>query len=113
MVDDLGHPTPEEMELSAIFAALADPIRRHVVIELAMEPDQTRDCSSFELPVTKATRTHHFRVLRESGLLRQVDHGNRRTNQLRRKEIEQRFPGLIALVLSESRAIEKSGSKRR
>lgn len=61
MPDENGHPDAEEMELGAIFAALADPWRRQVVLTLAADPDEIRHCSSFELPVTKATRTHHFR----------------------------------------------------
>ncbi len=102
MPDHDGYPHPEEMELGAIFAALADPNRRKVVLELAREmPGGELSCSSFELPVTKATRTHHFRVLRESGLIRQRDLGNGRMNRLRREELDARFPGLIALLLSD------------
>ncbi|QUS40826.1 ArsR family transcriptional regulator [Tardiphaga alba] len=106
MPDELPHPTPEQMDIGSIFAALADPIRRRVVLALAARPNEIRDCSSFDLPVTKATRTHHFRVLRESGLLRQVDLGNSRTNQLRIKELEKRFPGLITLILAEAGKID-------
>lgn len=95
-------PLPVEMELGAVLAALADPHRRHVVLELAREPEGgERGCSSFDLPVTKATRTHHFRVLREAGLISQRDVGNGRLNRLRRAEIERRFPGLIALLLAQ------------
>ena len=103
MPDENGHPDVEEMELGAIFAALADPWRRKVILTLAIHPDEIRHCSSFELPVTKATRTHHFRVLREAGLIRQIDHGNSRTNQLRLTELRQRFPGLVDLLLAEAR----------
>jgi DNA-binding transcriptional ArsR family regulator len=110
MPDEMGHPTPQEMDIGSIFAALADPIRRRVVLALAEKPNEIRDCSSFERPVTKATRTHHFRVLRQSGLLRQVDLGNSRTNQLRIKELEQRFPGLMTLILTEA---EKAKVKKR
>jgi len=104
MPDDSGHPALEEMEIGAIFAALADPIRRKVVLALAARPDTIRHCSSFDLPVTKATRTHHFRVLRESGLIRQVDLGNSRTNALRLAELQQRFPGLVDLLMAEAAA---------
>jgi hypothetical protein len=38
-------------------------------------------------------------VLRESGLIRQVDLGNSRTNQLRRAELNKKFPGLVELLL--------------
>jgi len=102
MPDNEGHPSADEMELGTIFAALADPLRRRVVLALAQEPDDgERSCSSFDLPVTKATRTHHFRVLRESGLIWQRNCGNGRMNRLRREDLDRRFPGLIALVLAD------------
>jgi DNA-binding transcriptional ArsR family regulator len=46
--------------------------------------------------------TRHFRVLREAGVIRQHDVGTRRINTLRKEELDQRFPGLIDLVLKES-----------
>lgn len=106
--DETGHPAIGEIELGAIFAALADPLRRQVVLTLAATPDEIRHCGSFDLPVTKATRTHHFRVLRESGLIRQVDLGNRRTNQLRLAELQTRFPALADLLLAEAANINSA-----
>ncbi len=104
MPDEGGHPDIDEMEIGTIFAALADPIRRKVVLALAVDRDCIRHCSAFDLPVTKATRTHHFRVLRESGLIRQVDLGNSRTNQLRWRDLEYRFPDLLRLLTKEASA---------
>lgn len=102
--DASGHPTPDEMELGTVLAALADPMRRRVVTELLDEPaDAERTCASFALPVSKSTCTHHFRVLRESGLLRDVDYGNHRGVKLRRDELDARFPGLLGLVAHEAR----------
>lgn len=99
MPDKTGHPYLSEMKLGPIFAALSDPVRLEVVLALATEPKIIRHCSSFNLPVSKQTRTHHFRVLRESGLIRQVDHGNSRTNQLRAVELNKKFPGLVETLL--------------
>ncbi|MFI5779910.1 ArsR/SmtB family transcription factor [Nocardia sp. NPDC051570] len=97
-------PAPDEMDLGAIFAALADPHRRRVVLTLVAEPDGAeRHCSSFGLPVSKATLTHHFRVLRRAGLIRQVDRGNSNMAQLRRADLEGRFPALIELLHNEIR----------
>ncbi|MFI6344389.1 ArsR/SmtB family transcription factor [Streptomyces sp. NPDC050560] len=101
-VDEHGHPTPAEMELGRVLTALSDPLRRKVVSELAAEPPDTeRTCTSFGLPVSKSTCTHHFRVLRESGLTEDLDYGNRRGVRLRRQEIDERFPGLLDLVTRE------------
>jgi DNA-binding transcriptional ArsR family regulator len=97
------------MDLGTIFAALADPLRRQVILALAADPEgHERHCSSFGLPVSKATRTHHFRVLREAGLIRQTDRGNSRMTQLRRAELDQRFPGLIALLVANAESLPGS-----
>ncbi len=52
------------------------------------------------LPVTKSTTTHHFRVLRESGVIRQVYRGTAKMNGLRRDDQDDLFPGLLDSVLS-------------
>ncbi|MFE7798018.1 ArsR/SmtB family transcription factor [Nocardia sp. NPDC057440] len=99
---DGGEPTQAEMELGAVLAALADQHRRRVILTLLAEPDGTeRTCSSFGLPVSKATLTHHFRTLRAAGLIRQVNRGNSNMAQLRRADLAARFPGLIELLAAE------------
>ncbi|WP_107656807.1 ArsR/SmtB family transcription factor [Nocardia suismassiliense] len=109
MPDHDDQPSPAEMDLGAIFAALADRHRRAVVLALLAEPDGTeRHCSSFELPVSKATLTHHFRTLRQAGLIRQVNRGNSNMAQLRRAELEQRFPGLMELLRAEVVASDRA-----
>ena len=68
--------------------------------ELAAVPEWTKACGTFDLPVAKATRSHHFAVLRAAGLIEQRDEGSRRLNRLRRPEFDAAFPGLLDLVLS-------------
>ena len=51
------------------------------------------------MPVTKSTCTHHFRVLREAGVIQQRQQGTSRLNTLRRDDLEARFPGLLATIL--------------
>lgn len=102
MPDDEGHPDRAEMELGAVLSALADPLRRKVIRDLLGEPEGTaRHCSSFALPVSKATVTHHFKVLRTAGLVRQVDRGNSRMATLRREDLDARFPGLLDLIAAD------------
>jgi DNA-binding transcriptional ArsR family regulator len=59
-------------------------------------------CSVFRQDVTASVLTRHFRVLREAGVIRQHDVGTRRIDTLRKGELDQRFPGLLDLVLKES-----------
>ena len=95
--DPLSHPACEEIELAAVLHALSDPMRLRIVTGLAVEDKRT--CKSFDLPVTKSTCTHHFRVLREAGVIRQRLEGTTRLNSLRRADLDERFPGLIDSVL--------------
>ncbi|GAA1960669.1 ArsR/SmtB family transcription factor [Kitasatospora viridis] len=94
-----AHTDPTEVSLEAALLALSDPVRRTLVRELAGAGDWERACGSFDVPVTKATLSRHFTVLRESGLLEQRDAGAKRLNRLRRTEFDARFPGLLDLVL--------------
>lgn len=89
-------PPMTAVDLGQVFRALADPLRRKVISELAADPSDTeRACSSFPMPVTKSTKTHHWRALREAGLIVQRDAGNGTFVRLRRADFEQRFPGLL------------------
>ncbi|MBD0674380.1 ArsR/SmtB family transcription factor [Streptomyces sp. CBMA156] len=103
MPDPEGHPSTEEMDLRTVLNALADPLRYGVISALLREAEGTaRTCASFDLPVSKSTLTHHFRVMREAGLIRQVDRGNSRAATLRREELDRRFPGLLDLLRTDS-----------
>jgi DNA-binding transcriptional ArsR family regulator len=94
----LCHPGRDEIELPAVLHALSDPIRLRIVVALAVGEERT--CGSFELPVVKSTCTHHFRVLREAGVIRQRLEGTTRMNSLRRVDLDTRFPGLVDAVLA-------------
>ncbi|MDK1347596.1 helix-turn-helix domain-containing protein [Streptomyces sp. 378] len=95
---DLPHPARDEIRLEGVLHALSDPMRLRIVRELAGASAEL-SCSDFELPVTKSTTTHHFRVLRESGVIRQVYRGTAKMNGLRRGELDALFPGLMGALL--------------
>jgi len=92
------HPKTEDIELAAVLHALSDPHRLRIVGTLAQDSEPRR-CGSFRLDVTKSTLTHHFRVLREAGVIEQRIEGTARLNSLRRDDLDQRFPGLLDSVL--------------
>jgi DNA-binding transcriptional ArsR family regulator len=95
----LAHPDRAEIRLEPVLHALSDPMRLAIVREMDRSGDAALSCSAFELPVTKSTSTHHFRVLRESGVIEQVYRGTAKLNGLRRADLDALFPGLLDSVL--------------
>src|SRR3954470_4450317 len=97
-LERLTHPARDEIDLAAVLHALSDPVRLRMARELAGALEG-RTCGSFDVPVTKSTCTHHFKVLREAGVIRQRQEGKTRMNTLRADDLEARFPGLLATIL--------------
>ena len=98
VTEEIPHPAREEIEIGAVLHALSDPVRLRIVAKLAADESE-HSCGSFDVPVTKSTCTHHFKVLREAGVIRQRQEGTKRVNTLRDDDLEARFPGLLATIL--------------
>lgn len=96
----LVHPSRQDLQLVDVLHALADPTRLTIVQTLW--GDAERACGTFPVTVAASTLTHHFRVLREAGVIRQREEGNRRWTTLRQADLEARFPGLVTTVLQAS-----------
>lgn len=94
---ELSHPDLKDVSLEAVLQALSDPVRLRIVAMAATEDDLP--CQAFLDSIAKSTASHHWRVLRESGLIYQRVEGTKKLNSLRRDELEKRFPGLITAVL--------------
>ncbi|WP_329123621.1 ArsR/SmtB family transcription factor [Streptomyces sp. NBC_01353] len=94
----LDHPAREEIRLEGVLHALSDAVRLTIVSDMAREGTEL-SCSYFDLPVTKSTTTHHFRVLREAGVIQQIYRGTAKLNALRREDLDALFPGLLDSVL--------------
>ncbi|MFZ0042599.1 MAG: helix-turn-helix domain-containing protein [Solirubrobacteraceae bacterium] len=107
--EPIAHPAREELELGAVLHALSDPVRLMIVAELARSECEYT-CGSFELPVTKSTCTHHFKVLREAGVIHQRQQGTTRLNKLRRSDLDARFPGLLGTILNAAQGTELAAS---
>lgn len=101
VAEEIPLPKRAEIELGEVLHALSDPVRLQIVATLAASKGEL-PCRSFNVPVTKSTCTHHFKVLREAGVINQRHEGTARLNSLRRDDLEARFPGLLATVLRSS-----------
>lgn len=94
------HPPIDDVTLPGLLEALADPVRLAIVRKLYDAKDGL--CCNDAAPtgkLPKSTLSHHFRILRESGLIRTEKHGLLHISRLRRTETDKRFPGLLKLVL--------------
>ena len=97
-IEPLPAPRREDLRIEDVLQALGDPVRLQIVRTLHDEGGQ-RPCGTFGLPVAKSTASHHFRVLREAGVIHQRAAGRERLTELRTDDLESRFPGLLQSVV--------------
>jgi DNA-binding transcriptional ArsR family regulator len=92
-------PRPRQpAPLSAVLAALADPVRLAIVQRLAAGCANCATAAPSGLP--KSTQSFHYKVLREAGLIVSQRQGQEVINTLKRDEIDARFPGLLDAILT-------------
>ncbi|MFI8966894.1 ArsR/SmtB family transcription factor [Streptomyces sp. NPDC053493] len=96
---ELFHPPLDAVELDAVYAALADRHRRAAVVRLARTPQAEVPCAALDLPGAKSTRSYHWKVLREAGLVLQRSSGTGMLLRLR-PDFDRRFPGLLDNLLA-------------
>lgn len=96
-----SHPDLRDVALPAVMQALSDPCRVAIVRRLLAS--RKRELSGREIPlkISRATRSHHFGILRDAGIILSRAEGTTCMTTLRRRELEKRFPGLLKLLLRE------------
>ena len=99
----LFHPSIEDVTVEAILHALSDPVRVAIYAEIVAQ-DCSHNCSNFSIvsdkTIPKSTLSQHFKALREAGLIRGERRGVEMHNTSRCTEIDGRFPGLIAAIVT-------------
>ena len=99
----LVHPALEDITVEGILHALSDPTRVEIFSKIA-DSNCSANCAAFLTvggkAVPKSTLSQHFKVLRESGLVRSERMGVEMQNVSRCSEIETRFPGLLTAIVS-------------
>ena len=94
----LNHPDLRALDVVAVLDALSNPLRLEAVRQIAAGSALT--CGSVLPGVSKSTASHHWRVLRESGVLHQERVGRTVIMSLRENDLDTRFPGLLKAILS-------------
>ena len=93
-----SHPELRDTSLQTVMQAFSDPCRIAIVRELLRAEGRPLACNEVQLKISKATRSHHFEVLRAAGIIRTETEGTKCMTSLRRKELDKRFPGLLKLI---------------
>jgi DNA-binding transcriptional ArsR family regulator len=90
-------PSREQISLSEVLYALSDPVRIEIVMSIADVGEQPCNQCGVEMP--KSSLSHHFKVLREAGIVATRVEGTRHINSIRTADLNARFPGLLNAVL--------------
>lgn len=99
----LYNPDIKQISLAGVLYALGDPVRLEIVRRLANSQEQC--CADFDFAIAKSTMSHHFKILRESGVVWTRKEGTQHLNSLRRQDLDALFPGLLDAVLSSAQPL--------
>ncbi|WP_329124923.1 ArsR/SmtB family transcription factor [Streptomyces sp. NBC_01353] len=100
---EVSQPATEAIRMVEVLRALADPVRLEIVQRLAVTGEESCNAIGGDLDVHQTTLSHHYRVLRESGVTWTTVQGRSRLVRLRRDDLDTLFPGLLDSVLNGAR----------
>lgn len=101
-------PSRDEIALPKVLHALSDPVRLEIVLQLATAGEIA--CGCFGLAMPKSSLSHHFKVLRSSGVLLTRREGKEWVNSLRREDLDALFPGILESIIAAMRAERETGA---
>ncbi|MDB5986999.1 MAG: Transcriptional regulator, ArsR family [Nevskia sp.] len=106
MARPFQHPSAKDLTIDGVLYALSDPVRRGIVAKLIDCNGMSCSQACEDLPAS--TVSFHHKILRDTGLIRSEKRGVEVINIVRKAELEKRFPGLLAAILSNHKSPSKS-----
>ena len=92
------HTDRNNISLTEVLYGLSDPTRLQIVKMLSTKKEIT--CGEFCLEMSKSTQSHHYKVLRDTGIMYTRLEGTQHHNSLRREDLDARFPNLLDAILN-------------
>ncbi|BAQ56437.1 transcriptional regulator [Lactobacillus acetotolerans] len=89
----------DKVKLPQVLKSLSDPIRLTIVATL-FKKGPNCSCSVFNYLGKKSNLSQHYRNLRLNGLISIKRSGIHSYLTLRKKEIDQKFPGLLVSIIN-------------
>ena len=95
------HPANEDITLAGVLGALSDPMRLKILKKLLEKRGGSLSCSGAApcAGMAKSTLSHHFRILRDAGLIRTTKQGVENLNSVRWDDVNGLFPGLLKAIM--------------
>jgi DNA-binding transcriptional ArsR family regulator len=109
-IDRFKTTSRSELSLIEVLHALADPVRLEIVRQLDEAGEKA--CGMFGMDMPKSSLSHHFRILRKSGIIVSETQGTILMNRLQRKDLEARFPGLLGSILASTSKLHLARKRR-
>ncbi|MGT2947725.1 ArsR/SmtB family transcription factor [Streptococcus devriesei] len=97
----LSHPSIKNINVEQILYALSEPTRLAIFKELYSAQDE-KNCGSFSSLGQKNNLSHHFKTLRECGIISVRIEGRNRYISLRNEELDNKFPNLLKAIYDNS-----------
>lgn len=94
----MSEPAPVG-SLQQVLAALADPVRLEMVRRLHAAGGPT-PCGTLYDGIGKSTASHHFKILREAGVIAPASRDGQPCQRLRLDDVEQQHPAVLPAILA-------------
>lgn len=97
----MAAPNAQDFSICKILYALSEPTRLEIVRMIDEAGGELR-CGFFaqRIGLSKPTLSHHLGILRDAGVLATRLEGTQKLNTIRRDSLNERFPGLLASILT-------------
>ncbi len=93
-----GRAPKTSLQLVEVLRALGDPVRLEIIRQLNVDGEKA--CGLFDIDKPKSSLSHHFRILRQTGIIASERQGTVLMNRLQSEALDAHFPGLLNSVLA-------------
>ncbi|MFC8382368.1 ArsR/SmtB family transcription factor [Nocardia sp. NPDC056952] len=104
-------PTIPVAALPTVLGALHDPVRLEMVRRLSNAAAPVR-CAALYDAINKSTATHHFKILREAGLIERLTIDGQTFQTLRTDAVEHALPGLLPSIVDAANRVDADATHR-
>ncbi|MEV0292815.1 helix-turn-helix domain-containing protein [Nocardia sp. NPDC050710] len=104
---DANEEAPPIASLPTVLGALQDPIRLEMVRRLSNAGTAVR-CGALYEVINKSTATHHFKILREAGVIERLVIDGQTCQRLRTADLDEALPGVLPPIIDAANRAQRT-----